>query len=96
MKKNMNLNNLAKHIKTLLNQHKILADKIKVYHDDGVEVTLDWEYHYKWFMITPNKDGGFTVEDENFTEKFDTIQQVIDYITIKDSDDDRYYQYLWW
>ena len=94
---NMNLNNLAKHIKTLLNQHKILADKIKVYHDDGVEVTLDWKYDYKWFMITPNKDGGFTVEDENFTEKFDTIQQVIDfidYLAIKDSDDDRYDRYL--
>ena len=84
----MELDDLAKRIEALLNQRKIWADKIKVY-SDGVEVTFDWDYDYGWFMITPSNDGGFTVEDEYYTEKFDTIQQVVDYLVKKDNDNAR-------
>ena len=85
---NMELDNLAKRIEALLNQRKTWADKIKAY-SDGVEVTFDWDYDYGWFMITPSNDGGFTVEDEYYTEKFGTIQQVVDYLVKKDNDNAR-------
>lgn len=33
-----------------------------------------------------NEDGGYAVEDEYYVERFDTIQQVVDYLVEKDND----------
>lgn len=82
------LNNLATHIESLLNQRKTWAYEIKA-RDNGVEVTFDWDYCYGWFVITPSEDGGYTVEDEYYTEEFDTVQQVADYLLKKDNDNAR-------
>jgi len=88
MEEKEQLNNLATHLESLLNQRKTWVYEIKAY-SNCVEVTFDWDYDYWWFAITPNKDGGFTVEDEYYTEKFDTIQQVVDYLVEKDDDNTR-------
>ena len=82
------LNNLVTHIKSLLNQRKTWAYEIKA-SSNNVEVTFDWDYYYGWFVITPSEDGGFAVEDEYYIEKFDTIQQVADYLVKKDNDNAR-------
>lgn len=84
----MELDTLATRIEMLLNQHRLSAFEVKVYSND-VEVTFDWDYCYGWFVITPSEDGGYTVEDEYYVEKFDTIQQVADYLLKKDSDNAR-------
>lgn len=82
------LNNLATHLEELLNQHRLSAYEIKAYSKD-VEVTFDWDYYYGNFTITPSEDGGYTVEDEYYVERFDTIQQVADYLVKKDNDNAR-------
>ena len=79
---------LVTHLEMLLNQRKTWFYEIKAYSND-VEVTFDWDYCYGWFVITPNKDGGYTVEDEYYVERFDTIQQVADYLVKKDNDNAR-------
>lgn len=82
------LNNLAKHIEMLLNQSKTWVYEIKVY-SNNVEVTFDWDYCYGRFVITPIEYGKYTVEDEYYLERFDTIQQVVDYLVKKDNDNAR-------
>lgn len=82
------LNNLATHLEELLTQRKTWVYEIKASSND-VEVTFDWDYCYGWFVITPSEDGGYTVEDEYYVERFDTIQQVADYLVKKDSDNAR-------
>lgn len=84
----MELDTLATRLDMLLNQRKTWAYEIKASSND-VEVTFDWDYCYGWFVITPSEDGGYTVEDEYYVEKFDTIQQVADYLLKKDSDNAR-------
>jgi hypothetical protein len=89
MEEKEQLNNLATHLESLLNQHKLSAYEIKAYSND-VEVTFDWDFYYGNFAITPNEDGGYAVEDnEYYVEKFDTIQQVADYLVEKDDDNTR-------
>ena len=78
------LNNLATHLESLLNQRKTWAYEIKAY-SNNVEVTFDWDYCYGWFIITPNENGCYEVEDEYYVEKFNTIQQVVDYLVEKDN-----------
>lgn len=82
------LTNLATHLEELLNQHRLSAYEIKAYSND-VEVSFDWDYYYGNFTIRPDKDGGYTVEDEYYVERFDTIQQVADYLVKKDNDNAR-------
>ena len=84
----MELDNLAKHIEMLLNQHRLSAFEVKVYSAD-IEVSFDWDYYYGNFTIRPSEDGGYEVEDEYYVERFDTIQQVVDCIVKKDSDNAR-------
>lgn len=85
---NEQLNNLVTHIELLLNQNKTWAYEIKA-RDNDVEVTFDWDYCYGWFVITPNEDGGYAVEDEYYVERFDTIQQIVDFLVKKDNDNAR-------
>lgn len=82
------LNNLATHLESLLNQRKAWTYEIKAYSND-VEVTFDWDYCYGWFVVTPSEEGGYTVEDEYYIERFDTLQQVVDYLIQKDDDNGR-------
>lgn len=82
------LNNLATHIESLLNQRKTWAYEIKA-RDHDVEVTFDWDFCYGNFTITPNEDGGYSIEDEYYVERFDTIQQVVDYLIQKNDDNGR-------
>ena len=83
------LNDLANRIETLLNQQlKANAYEIKAY-SDSVSASCDWDWYFWSFMITPNEDGGYTVEDEYYVEKFDTIQQIVDYLIEKDNDNAR-------
>lgn len=83
------LNNLATRIEMLLNQRlKNNTYEIKVY-TDKVAATCDWDWYFGCFGITPNKDGGYTVEDEYYVERFDTIQQIVDYLVEKDNDNAR-------
>ena len=81
-------NNLATSLEILLNQCKTWAYEIKA-DSNAVEVVFDWDYCYGWFIVTPSRDGGYTVEDEYYMEKFDTIQQVADYLVKKDNDNAR-------
>lgn len=85
---NIELDDLAKYIEIILNKRRISAFEIKVYSND-LEVSFDWDYYYGNFMITHSKDCGYTVEDEYYVEKFDTIQQVVDYLLKKDNDNAR-------
>lgn len=82
------LNSLAIRIESLLNQHRLSAFEVKAYSAD-VEVSFDWDYHYGNFMIRPSENGCYTVEDEFYVERFDTIQQVVDYLIQKDDDNGR-------
>ncbi len=87
---NMELDNLAKRIDSLLNQyqrstHDLSAYDVKAYSND-VDVMFYGDYDYGDFTIRINKDGGYEVEDEYYVEKFDTIQQVVDYLIQKDHD----------
>ena len=87
------LNNIATYIESLLNQyklstHNLSAYEVKAYSND-VEVSFDWDFCYGNFTITPNEDGGYEVEDEYYVEKFDTFQQVVDYLIEKDNDNAR-------
>ena len=77
------LNDLATHLESLLNQHKTSAFEIKVYSSDIV-VSFDWNYDYGHFTIIPNKDGGYIVLGEYYTSIVDTIQQVADYLIKQD------------
>ena len=83
------LTDLANRIETLLNQQlKVNAYEIKAY-SDSVSVTCDWEWYVGRFTITPNEDGRYTVEDEYYVEKFDTIQQIVDYLITQYEDNAR-------
>ena len=84
---NMELDNLAKRIEALFNKRRISAE-VKAYSDD-VTVIFDWEPDPGYFTIKPSEDGGYEVEDEYYVERFDTIQQVIDYLVKKDNDNAR-------
>ena len=85
---NVDLNSLAKRLEILLNKSRTSVFEIKVY-SNNVEVSFDWDYYYGNFTITHSKDGGYTVENEYYVEKFDTVQQVADYLLKKDSDNGR-------
>lgn len=85
---NISLDDLAKYIEILLNKNKTSAYEIKAYSND-VEVSFDWDYYYGNFTITLSKDGGYTVKNEYYVEKFVTVQQVADYLLKKDSDNGR-------
>lgn len=87
------LTNLATHLDSLLkayklSTHDLSAYEVKAYSND-VEVSFYCDYCYDNFTITPNEDGGYEVEDEYYVEKFDTIQQVVDYLIQKDADNGR-------
>lgn len=87
------LNNLATHLESLLkayqlSTHSLSAYEVKAYSND-VEVSFDWDFCYGNFTITPNEGGGYAVEDEYYVERFDTIQQVVDYLIQKDDDNGR-------
>lgn len=84
----MEVDTLATRIEMLLNQRKTSVFEIKAYSND-VTVSFDWDEDYGYFTIKPSKDGRFTVEDEYYVERFDTIQQVADYLLKKDSDNAR-------
>lgn len=76
------LNDLARQIEMLLNERKTWVYEIKVY-SNYVEVTFDWDYCFGWFKITPNEGGWYAIENEYYVERFDTIQQVVDYLVEK-------------
>lgn len=87
------LNNLATHLDSLLNQyqrstHDLSAYEVKAYSND-VDVMFYWDYDYVNFTIRLNEDGGYEVEDGHYVEKFNTIQQVVDYLIQKDADGGR-------
>lgn len=82
------LNNFATLIERLLNERKTSAYEIKV-HSNDITVTFNWDYDFGYFTITPDKDVGYTVEDEYYVERFYTIQQVVDYLVKKDNDNAR-------
>ena len=87
------LNNLATYIESLLNQyklstHNLSAYEVKAYSND-VDVMFYWDYDYGNFTIRLNEDGGYEVEDGYYVEKFNTIQQVVDYLIQKDADNGR-------
>ena len=87
------LTNLATHLDSLLkayklSTHDLSAYEVKAYSND-VDVSFDWDCCYGNFTITPNEDGGYEVEDEYYVEKFNTLQQVVDYLIQKDADNGR-------
>lgn len=82
------LNSLATHLESLLKMHRLSAYEVKTYSND-IEVSFNWDFYYGDFTITPNEDGGYAVEDEYYVERFDTIQQVVDYLVEKDNDNAR-------
>jgi hypothetical protein len=84
---NIELDNLAKRIEILFNKLRISAE-VKAYSDD-VTVIFDWEPDSGYFTVKPSEDGGYEVEDEYYVERFDTIQQVVDYLVEKDNDNAR-------
>ena len=79
----MELDNLAKRLEILFNKRRISAE-VKAYSDD-VTVIFDWESDPGYFTVKPSKDGGYIVDGEYYVEKFDTIQQVVDYLEHEDS-----------
>ena len=90
---NMNLDNLAKRIDSLLkayklSTHDLSAYEVKAYSND-VDVSFYWDDGYGNFTIRLNEDGSYEVEDEYYVEKFNTIQQVVDYLIQKDADNGR-------
>lgn len=83
----MELDTLTTHFEMLLN-NTTSAFEIKAYSNDVI-VSFDWDYDFGYFTIKPSKEGGFIVEDEYYVKRFDTIQQVADYLSLKDSDNAR-------
>lgn len=86
------LNYLAARIDSLLNQyqrstHDLSAYEVKAYSND-IDFMFYWDYDYGDFTIRLNEDGGYEVEGD-YVEKFDTIQQVVDYLIQKDHDTGR-------
>lgn len=81
------LNTLATRLESLFDKMRIPAE-VKAY-SNNVTVMFYWEPDPGWFTIKSSENGGFTVEDEYYTEKFDTIQQVVDYLVKKDNDNVR-------
>ena len=75
------LNNLATHLESLLNQRKTWAYEIKAY-SNNVEVTFDWDYCYGWFIITPNENGCYEVEDEYLTKNSESFHQHMGYTKV--------------
>lgn len=87
------LTNLATHLDSLLkayqlSTHDLSAYEVKAYSND-VDVMFYWDDDYGNFTIKLNEDGGYEVEDGYYVEKFDMIQQVVDYLIQKDADNGR-------
>ena len=79
-----NLHELALRLEILLHNKGIKWFDVKAY-SDKVDVSFNWEEGGGDFFIMPSKDGGYIVDGEYYVEKFDTIQQVVDYLEHEDS-----------